>query len=129
MAITDGREGLEAFWTRQFRWRVDLHWYAVALLTTPILLLAILGTLSLTSSTFILSVFASEDVVQLVAFALIPCPASGRGSRGRHRAAARVFARRTSCVLGRGFSQSFPETGAPRRVPRHPAEFPPRLGI
>lgn len=71
VAATDGRAGLRDVWTRQLRWHVDLRWYAIALLTTPILLLGILGALSLNSPVFVPSILATDDVIDAVAFGLV----------------------------------------------------------
>ena len=45
-ALLDGRAGLRRLGSSLIRWRVGVRWYAVALLTTPLLLLAILWPLS-----------------------------------------------------------------------------------
>lgn len=45
-ALLDGRAGMRELGSRLMRWRVGARWYAVALLTTPLLLLAILRLLS-----------------------------------------------------------------------------------
>jgi uncharacterized protein len=45
-AALDGRDGLRRLWGNLTDWRVDLRWYAIALLTTPLLLIAILWPLS-----------------------------------------------------------------------------------
>jgi membrane protease YdiL (CAAX protease family) len=45
-ALVDGRGGLRAMLSRMTRWRVDMRWYAVALATMPILILAILYALA-----------------------------------------------------------------------------------
>jgi membrane protease YdiL (CAAX protease family) len=45
-AALDGRDGLGELWGRMTRWRVGGRWYAVALLTNPMLLTAILWALS-----------------------------------------------------------------------------------
>jgi uncharacterized protein len=41
-ALLDGRGGLRDLWSRQTRWRVGWTWYAVALLTIPVLVVVIL---------------------------------------------------------------------------------------
>ena len=46
IALLDGRAGLRELWSRLIRWKVDAGWYALALLTAPLLLLAILLLLS-----------------------------------------------------------------------------------
>ena len=44
-ALLDGRAGLHRLWSSLTRWRVGVRWYAVALLTMPLLLLAVLWPL------------------------------------------------------------------------------------
>jgi uncharacterized protein len=44
-ALVEGRAGLRAMWARMTRWRVGLHWYALAIAVLPLLVLAILSTL------------------------------------------------------------------------------------
>jgi len=44
--IFDGRDGLRALFSRLGKWRVNFAWYGVALFITPLLLTAILSTLS-----------------------------------------------------------------------------------
>lgn len=42
IALADGRAGLQALWVSARRWRVAPRWWAVALLTAPVILLSIL---------------------------------------------------------------------------------------
>ena len=42
IALMDGRAGLQELWSRLIRWKVGAGWYAVALLTAPLLLLTVL---------------------------------------------------------------------------------------
>ena len=42
IALSEGRVGLQELWSRCIRWRVRAVWYTVALLTAPLLLLALL---------------------------------------------------------------------------------------
>ena len=44
-ALLDGRAGLHRLWSSLTRWRVGVRWYAVALLTTPLFLFAVLWPL------------------------------------------------------------------------------------
>jgi membrane protease YdiL (CAAX protease family) len=46
-AIADGRAGLRDLGARMVRWRVSPHWYAVALLTNPVITLATLWALAM----------------------------------------------------------------------------------
>jgi membrane protease YdiL (CAAX protease family) len=50
-AVADGRSGLKIFFSRIIRWRVGLKWYAVALLTPPILYLVAAGLNVLSGAT------------------------------------------------------------------------------
>jgi len=52
-AVADGRSGLKTFFSRIVRWRVGLRWYAVALLTPPILYLAAAGLNILSGATIV----------------------------------------------------------------------------
>lgn len=45
-ALLGGHAGLRKLWSRMTRWRVDGRWYAIALLTTPLILIPILSTMS-----------------------------------------------------------------------------------
>jgi membrane protease YdiL (CAAX protease family) len=59
--IFDGKAGLRDYLSRLLRWSVGARWYAVALLTAPLLFLAILLPLSLSSPVFLPALFASGD--------------------------------------------------------------------
>ena len=65
-----GREGFRHLLARMRRWRVGARWYALALLTAPLLVTATLLALSLTSPEFLPSIFASDDKVTLVLFGI-----------------------------------------------------------
>src|SRR5918994_2664478 len=47
--LVHGREGLRDLFTRMTRWRVGARWYAVVLLTAPLLSVAVILSLSPTS--------------------------------------------------------------------------------
>ncbi|MCA9910403.1 MAG: hypothetical protein KC519_17215, partial [Anaerolineae bacterium] len=49
IGLVQGQGGLRALLARLFKWRVGARWYAVALLTAPLMVLAILLVLSLLS--------------------------------------------------------------------------------
>jgi len=61
-----GRAGLRELLSRFLRWRVGARWYAVALLTAPLLVTVILLALSLTSPVFLPGIFASDDKAALL---------------------------------------------------------------
>lgn len=69
--LVNGRAGLRDFLSRLLKWRVSIRWYAVALLTTPFLLMAVLVTLSLISSDFLPRIFATDDKAFLLQFSII----------------------------------------------------------
>lgn len=63
----DGREGISGLWKRLIRWRVGVRWYAVALGTTPMVLLPILWGLS----TVVGHEYAPRFHIELFAFGLL----------------------------------------------------------
>jgi uncharacterized protein len=65
-----GRAGFRTLLTMMTRWRVGARWYAVALLTAPLLVTATLLALSLTSPEFLPSIFTSGEKVTLVLFGI-----------------------------------------------------------
>jgi membrane protease YdiL (CAAX protease family) len=56
-----GRAGLREFRSRLLRWRVGARWYAVAILTAPLLITAVLLGLSLLSPEFFARIFITSD--------------------------------------------------------------------
>ena len=64
--LVDGRAGFRELLSRLFRWRVGARWYAVALLVAPLLMVATLLALSLTSSVFLPRIFSSDDKASLL---------------------------------------------------------------
>jgi len=65
-----GREGFRNLLTRMRRWRGGARWYAVALLTAPLLVTATLLALSISSPEFLPSIFTSDDKVRLLLFGI-----------------------------------------------------------
>ena len=61
-----GRAGLRQFLSRLLKWRVAARWYAVALLTAPLLMMAVLLALSLFSREFVPGIFTSNDRATLL---------------------------------------------------------------
>lgn len=68
--IVSGRTGLRAFLARAFRWRVAARWYAVAILTAPILMTATLLAMSAISPAFVPGIVLSDHKASLVAVSL-----------------------------------------------------------
>src|SRR5215217_8024815 len=66
-----GREGFRNFFIRMRRWRVGARWYAVALLTAPLVSTAVLIPLSLISPVFLPGIFASDAKVSIVLMSIV----------------------------------------------------------
>jgi membrane protease YdiL (CAAX protease family) len=71
IALAYGRVGLRDLRSRLCRWRVGVRWYAVALLTAPLLTTAILFALSLTSQAYLPAIITAEDKASLLVFGLV----------------------------------------------------------
>ena len=61
-----GKEGFRDLLTRMARWRVGARWYALALLTAPLLFMAVLLALSLSSPEFLPRIFTTDEKATLV---------------------------------------------------------------
>jgi membrane protease YdiL (CAAX protease family) len=59
--LVSGREGYRELLSRLLKWRVGARWYAVALLTAPLLSGAVLLALSLSSSEYLPTVLTTSD--------------------------------------------------------------------
>lgn len=68
--LVDGKAGFHDLRSRLLRWRVDVRWYVVALLTAPLVVTAVLLPLSLGSAGFLPGVFTSDDKVSLLVIGL-----------------------------------------------------------
>jgi membrane protease YdiL (CAAX protease family) len=66
-ALVDGRPGLRAMLSRMTRWRAGLRWYAVALATMPLVVLAILYALASLSSPAFAPTFSLLGLAALAA--------------------------------------------------------------
>jgi membrane protease YdiL (CAAX protease family) len=64
--VVAGRSSLRDLRARLLRWRVDGRWYAVALLTAPLLYTLLLSALSLLSPEFVPGIVATDDKVSLL---------------------------------------------------------------
>jgi membrane protease YdiL (CAAX protease family) len=69
--LLDGRAGFRQLFSRLIKWRVNVRWYAIALLTAPILIITILFGLSLISSEFQPAIFTSNNKLTLVLSSVI----------------------------------------------------------
>ena len=76
--IFNGKAGLRELLSWLLRWRVGTPWYAVALLTAPLLFLAVLLPLSQSSPVFLPGIFASNDKVSLWLILAVAVIANGR---------------------------------------------------
>ncbi|MFX1521169.1 MAG: CPBP family intramembrane glutamic endopeptidase [Promethearchaeota archaeon] len=65
-----GRVGFRKLLSRLLRWRVGAHWYAIALLTAPLLMTALLLALLLLSPEFLPGILASDDKTSVLLFGL-----------------------------------------------------------
>ena len=68
--LVDGHAGFHDLRSRLLRWRVDVRWYVVALLTAPLVVTAVLLPLSLSFAGFLPGVFASGDKVSFLVIGL-----------------------------------------------------------
>ena len=64
--LVHGRAGFRELLSRMLKWRVTFRWYAVALLTAPLVITPILLLLSLTSPVFLPDIFTSANKVSLI---------------------------------------------------------------
>jgi membrane protease YdiL (CAAX protease family) len=65
-SLLDGRAGWRDLLFRLRRWRVGVRWYAVALLTAPLITILTLLALSFTSPAFAPAIFTAEDKAGLL---------------------------------------------------------------
>ena len=71
IAFLYGRSGLSEFRSRLLKWRVGARWYAVALLTAPLSMIAALLVLSLSSPEFLPSILATGDKATLLLMGVV----------------------------------------------------------
>jgi CAAX protease family protein len=65
-SIVSGRAGLRELRSRMFRWRLSARWYAVALLTAPIVFASVQFALSLASPLFFPGIVSSSNKASLL---------------------------------------------------------------
>jgi uncharacterized protein len=68
--VLDGRAGFHELRTRLLTWRVGARWYVVALLTAPLLMMAVLLALSLISPMFLPRIFTSSGTASVLLMGL-----------------------------------------------------------
>jgi CAAX protease family protein len=64
--LVDGTAGFRELRSHLLTWRVGARWYAVAVLTAPLLMMVTLFALSLTNPVFLPGIFASDGKVSLL---------------------------------------------------------------
>ncbi len=69
-AVMGGRAGLRELGARLLRWRVGARWYAVALLTGPVLVAAVLLGLSIVSPAYLPGIVTAENRLALLLFGI-----------------------------------------------------------
>jgi membrane protease YdiL (CAAX protease family) len=69
--LVNGKAGLRDFRFRLFNWHVSARWYAVALLTAPLLMTATLAALSLSSPVSLPAIITADDKIGLLVPAII----------------------------------------------------------
>lgn len=69
--LVGGRTGFRELWVQLIRWRVGARWYAIAILTAPVLILAILLVLSTISPDFVPLLYTSNDKAFLVVYPIV----------------------------------------------------------
>lgn len=65
-ALTSGSPGFRTLLSHLLRWRISARWYAVALLTAPLITVVVLLVLSLFSAKFTLSILISDEKASLI---------------------------------------------------------------
>jgi uncharacterized protein len=75
--LVKGREGFRQLRSRLFKWQVGWGWYAIALLTGPLVLLGTLLVLSLFSPIYAPGIFAVNDKVAKLLFGLTAALVTG----------------------------------------------------
>jgi membrane protease YdiL (CAAX protease family) len=69
--LVDGRAGFRELFSRLLKWRVGARWYAVALLTAPLVWTAVLLALSLRSPVFLPGIVTTSNKVSLLLLGIV----------------------------------------------------------
>jgi membrane protease YdiL (CAAX protease family) len=75
--LVDGRAGLRDLFARFVRWRVEIRWYGVALLTAPLVYMVVLLVLSRFSAQFLPGIVTAEDKPGVLVFGIVLALAAG----------------------------------------------------
>jgi membrane protease YdiL (CAAX protease family) len=75
--IVHGRTGLRALWMRLRKWRVGVGWYAIAVLTAPLLINGILYALSRVSPAYLPAIATTDGAASFVAAGMAGALAAG----------------------------------------------------
>lgn len=70
IGLTGGRSAFRTLWQRLTTWRVPGRWYAIALLTAPLVVAIAIGVLSLLSPSFTPAIFGAPDKSSALLFGL-----------------------------------------------------------
>ncbi len=66
--LVDGKAGFRTVLARLLRWRVGMRWYAVALLSAPLVFAVVHSALALTSPVFLPGILTTHDKASLLLF-------------------------------------------------------------
>ena len=77
IGLVDGKAGYHELRARLGRWRVDIRWYAIALLLAPLLILAVLMALSVISPVYLPGVLTREDKIARLILGLVSAVVTG----------------------------------------------------
>lgn len=69
--LVSGRAGFRDLFSRLVKWRASFVWYAIALLTGPLVLMATLLLLSLTSPVYLPGIFTTDDMASRLLFGIV----------------------------------------------------------
>jgi CAAX protease family protein len=100
--IVAGSAGYRELISGLLRWRVGAHWYAVALLTAPVLGAAVLLALSMTSAAYVPAILTATDKASLLLVGIVTGLVGGFGEELGWTGFAIPRLRRTHAVLATG---------------------------
>lgn len=77
IGLVDGKSGFHDLRSRLGRWRVGARWYVIALLLAPLIILAVLMTLSVISPVYLPGIFTREDKLARLFLGLVSAVVTG----------------------------------------------------